>query len=130
LNNKKGIVLLVVILAILMTVLLANIALTIISSQARLTHHQVGRIQAYYASMAGVNYTLEMLRTGRAGWTTANCTAASPCTVTDTEFPGSIVNKRVNIVLLASAAGLAGCDRNLLGDVTCIQATTDYTYTP
>ncbi len=62
--QEKGIVLLIVLAAIFIVILLGNTILGIVSSQSRLTHHNVSRIRAYYACQAGMNYTLEMLRAG------------------------------------------------------------------
>jgi hypothetical protein len=42
------------------------------SSQSTLTQHQIRRIQAYYASQAGVNYVLEALRLNDTDWVTSN----------------------------------------------------------
>ncbi len=68
---------------ILIIVVLANVILSIILSQTRLTHHQISRIQAYYAALGGMNYALDMLRRGPAagGWDTASCPAGSPCPI-------------------------------------------------
>jgi len=46
----------------------ACIAFVILTSQARFTHHNVSRIQAFYAAQAGTNYALEMLRTNDSNW--------------------------------------------------------------
>ncbi|MCX5708091.1 MAG: hypothetical protein NTY14_03815 [Candidatus Omnitrophica bacterium] len=60
--NKKGVALYFVLAILLVVVILANIVLNFVSSQQRLTTHQVKRVQAYYAAQAGVNYALEQLR--------------------------------------------------------------------
>lgn len=54
----------IVLATLMIVIVLANVMLNIMSSQSRLTHHQVSRIQAYYAAQAGMNYALEMLRIG------------------------------------------------------------------
>ncbi|MCK9603936.1 MAG: hypothetical protein M0R66_06240 [Candidatus Omnitrophica bacterium] len=64
-TNKKGIALFMVLATILIVVILSNVILTIISSQSRLTHHEISRIRAYYAAQAGLIYAMEMLRNGR-----------------------------------------------------------------
>jgi Tfp pilus assembly protein PilX len=64
LNSKKGVVLYIVLCVLLTVVVLANIILHIISSQSRMTRHQVSRIQAYYASLAGMNLAVEKLKAG------------------------------------------------------------------
>lgn len=56
-----------VLATILIVVVLANVVLTILSSQGRLTRHEVGRIQAFYAAQAGLIYTMEEIRLGT--WT-------------------------------------------------------------
>lgn len=63
-NNKKGALLFIVLAVVMIVVILAGVILSIISSQSRLTHHQVSRIKAYYAGKGMMNYTLEKLRTG------------------------------------------------------------------
>lgn len=101
--NKKGIALFIVLGTLLLIVVLANIILAIILSHSRLTHHQVSRIQAQYASMAGINYALEMLRLNSAPWTTAgtynicnsnpSCNAPAPsggCTANEPNLPCAV----------------------------------------
>ena len=59
--SQKGVILFMVLVSVLMTVILAGIILNIITSNARFSQHQVSRVQAYYAAMAGVNYAIEKL---------------------------------------------------------------------
>ena len=93
-GKKKGVVLLIVLGTLLVVVILANVILNIILSQSRLTHHQVSRIQAYYAAQAGMNLALENLRVG--AWTYPNnCLNPGDCLVTDTAFPASIQSVEV-----------------------------------
>lgn len=48
---------------------LAGVVLSLISSQGRLTQHQVSRIQAQYAAQSGMNLAYEKLRIGGTnGW--------------------------------------------------------------
>ena len=61
---NKGAVLLVVLSVILTVVALANIILMLVTSQTRLTQHQIGRTQAFYTAHGAMNYAMEMLRTG------------------------------------------------------------------
>ena len=63
-NNKKGAILFIVLAVIIIVVILSGVILSIVSSQSRLTHHQVSRIKAYYASKGIMNYAMEKLRTG------------------------------------------------------------------
>jgi hypothetical protein len=46
---------------------LSIVTLRVISSQSRLTHHQLSRIRAYYADKAGMNLVFDKLRSG--DWT-------------------------------------------------------------
>jgi len=59
----KGIALLTVLVVLLVVVALAEGILQIMLNQSRLTHHNVSRIQAYYAAMAGMKLAYENLRT-------------------------------------------------------------------
>jgi Tfp pilus assembly protein PilX len=65
--NKKGVVLFIVIGVVMVVAWLSIVTLRIISSQSRLTHHQLSRIRAYYADKAGMNLAFDQLRTG--AWT-------------------------------------------------------------
>jgi Tfp pilus assembly protein PilX len=63
-KTNKGVALLVIFATIVVVVILANVALRLILNQFRLTHHQVGRIRAYYAGLAGMNLAFEKIRLG------------------------------------------------------------------
>jgi len=63
-HNNKGVILFIVLATVMIVIVLAGVILSIISSQSRLTHHQVSRIKAYYAGKGIMNYALEKLRTG------------------------------------------------------------------
>jgi Tfp pilus assembly protein PilX len=121
-QDKKGVVLLIVIGTVFIVIFLANVVLNIITSHSRLTHHQVSRIQAYYASMAGINYALEQLRTGtwKAGTDCSTlATACSPELDLSNDFkPASI--KSVSIVIIKP--GDTGCP----GNSACVKATANY----
>ena len=109
---------------ILVVVWLANIALVLISSQSRFTHHQVSRIQAFYAAQAGINYALERIREGDANWIPASgetitkdlCNQSS-CDVEDSEIPFY-----VEISIGPPGSGP--------GNTTPVSATATYTYSP
>ena len=60
--GNKGIVLFVVLMTVVMVIILGTIVLGVMLSQNRFSHHKVSRIQAYYASLAGLRYGSEMLR--------------------------------------------------------------------
>jgi Tfp pilus assembly protein PilX len=118
--KNKGVTLILVIVLILMVVVLANIALVLVRSQFRFTHHQVSRIQAFYAAQAGTVYALERLRLGTyvAG---THCLAIGDCTLHDGDFPICIHNQDVNIII-EQGTGPNGTDK--------IKANAVYTYTP
>lgn len=103
---------------ILVVVILINIVLSIISSQARLTHHQVSRIQAYYAGQAALNLAFEKLRTG--DWEIGSFSLCKPelgpCTVTDPDIP-----YRVDIVIDTDSSN---------PDLKRVTLNTNYTYSP
>lgn len=87
--DKRGIAIFLVLGALIMAVVLARVVLNIILNQASLGRHQQSRVQAYYAAQAGMNYALEMLRTG--SWVFTSCTNAAPCYVNEDDFPTSIL---------------------------------------
>jgi Tfp pilus assembly protein PilX len=72
-SAKRGVALFIVLGTILIVVILANVVLSIILSHSRLTHHQISRIRAHYAGLAGMNYALEQLRTGTWTWPNDYC---------------------------------------------------------
>lgn len=135
--NKKGIVLFMVLATIFIVILLANILINIITSRSRLTHHQVSRIQAYYASMAGINYALENLRTGAAGWPLPAAGTFYIQTLTESNFPASVQGVTIAVASTGTTALIGGipvpgCDPCTppVGVNTCICTTSTYTYTP
>jgi len=98
--NSRGVALYFVLAILLVVVILANIILTFITSQTRLTGHQVKRIQAYYAAQAGMNLALEMLRNNDPNWITTDtakvrriCRRLNECSapnLTEPSFPPSV----------------------------------------
>ncbi len=121
LDNKNGIVLYVVLCIVFVVLTLASVILSIISNQTRFTHHQVSRIQAYYAAMAGVTYALEQLRTGI--WTSGSCPGPVGCPFADLNFPSSIVGQNFNVITTAPGGG---CTAPTGG--ACVRVTVTYTY--
>ena len=123
--SSRGIAFVLVMAFILAVVVSATISLLLMSTQARLTHHQVSRIQAFYAAQAGINYALEQLRTG--GWVAGtDCPSASPCSVSfdSGDFkPPSIVGNTVSVVIRSSNS-----PPDCPGDEACVSATAAYTY--
>jgi Tfp pilus assembly protein PilX len=122
-KSHRGITLILILAIILAVVFLANIALVLIRSQFRLTHHQVSRIQAFYAAQAGTNYALEKLRTNDPDWTTPGthrlcrgCTAVGD--INEPDLPYSI--QYVDITVGAPGSGI--------GPTREITATARYTF--
>jgi len=131
-GNKKGIALMIVLALIIIAIVLANVVLNVMSNQSRLTHHEISRIQGYYAAQAGAIFAYERLRSG--AWVAGvNCTAAVPCSLAalDPEFrdanhgfPASIADVTITIV----PVGTAPCI-NPPGNSTCVYSRADYAYT-
>lgn len=113
--NESGIALFIVLATLFVILLLGDITLKFIASQNRFTHESVNRIQAYYAAKAGMNYALEMLRTG--GWfytspLSHSCANPAGCLMptNPNEFPASISS--VRIILCDSGAICQGPSGN------------------
>ncbi len=134
--SRKGVILFIVLGVIIVSVVLATVVLRIISSQSRLTHHQVSRIQALYAAKAGMVLAFDKLRRG--DWV-QNATAINyycinakvdpPVSCLDTLVDTSIhcgdeINPcNVQIAIYPqSQPGINGTAK--------IEIKTDYTYTP
>jgi len=92
-----------VLATIMVVVLLANIMLVIVTSHSRLTQHQLGRIQAYYAGQAAMHYALEMVRLGSPpnGWGTGTHFLPN-----EPNFP-AIIDQPIRIIV--TPAGNPGC---------------------
>lgn len=134
-KNNKGVALFLVLATLLIVIIMANVIMAVMSSQSRLTHHQVSRIQAYYAALGGVNYAYDMLRKGN--WPIPDpsatntydicrnaATGPQDC-IEDTTIPRTIDNIQISI----SGNQVAGCSPP--NDVpACISATVDYAYNP
>lgn len=123
-----------IVLGVLLVVaVLANIILAIISSQSRLTHHQVGRIQAYYVAQAGMNRALEELRVGN--WTynatTNTCpNATGGCNITDPDFP-LFIQQPVKVIFCPNATICTGVTTACSpppGIDFCINTVVNYTF--
>lgn len=141
--GKKGIALFMVLATILIVVILSNIVLSIISSQSRLTHHEVNRIRAYYAAQAGLVYTMEKLRNG--SWPSSGAFSRFYCmahtmggsgvcvdsgvTLNDTIPYDQMVtyNGTLKIQVEVYADGAPAANPPPTGTV-CLEAKTDYTY--
>jgi len=147
-KRLKGVVLFIVLAVLMIVVIMSIIILRIMSSQNRLTHHQVSRIQAYYASLAGINLAYDMLRQGDnnfGNWpqpasqpggyyirylcktttSDANCASA----IIDADIPASIKFVKVTVTDKTAASPPRPCNPPNNSQV-CIDATTTYTYQP
>jgi len=136
--KQKGIVLVLVLATILIVVLLGIAVLNIISSQSRLTHHQLSRIQAYYANRAAINYAIERLRIGGppavGGWVAGtNCQFGSPCTESDVGLNLAGVNGDFKSPALTGISLIIRADSDPAclspGVAACISCTATYTHT-
>ena len=123
-NNKKGVILFIVLGMLLVLTLLASVVLRFTASHYRLTRHEISRIQAYYAAQAGINYAVEMLRVG--SWSVSSCPSPGCDLPNDSNFPDSVVQP-VKIIIIP--AGSPGCNPPG-GSTACVSVTTIYTYSP
>jgi len=130
--TKKGIALFMVLGTLLVVTTLAFVILNIILSHPRLTQHQVGRIQAYYAAQAGINYAIEKLRLGAANWTSTGwfqrrmcwtTGATTPCPnasdILEVDLPRTIEYVEITVWTVNSG----------LNNTRTITSKTSYTYT-
>ena len=133
--GNRGAALAVILGTILVVVVLANILLNFMLSQNRLTHHQISRIQAYYAGMGAMNYALERLRKGTWVVGTDCLSTSGGCPVqaiySATDFHPSVINDVTVIITPDGQALPSGAICNPPNDTeACVDITTDYTYTP
>jgi hypothetical protein len=142
---RKGLVLLLLLATILFTTILAGICSYLVLNQSRLGQHQINRIKAYYAALAGINLALEKLRGGY--WNNTPTTPWQPYTI----CRNSITPRDCNPLLLncsnlqncTTAGNIPPCyeedwdmpyrvDINitdLVNGSRTVTATVDYTYT-
>ncbi|MCM8781147.1 MAG: hypothetical protein NC908_04415 [Candidatus Omnitrophica bacterium] len=136
---RRGIAFYLVLGVLLIVTVFATVIMNLMLSQARLTHHQISRIQAYYAAMAGINYALEMLRIGQWTYTPVNsCPNPTGCLINDSDFPPSIRsqdgnpnNRHVRIIFCPQGATCAGTTKQCsppTGINFCVQANVNYLY--
>jgi hypothetical protein len=87
--KRKSVALVLVLFVLFSVLVVAHIVLIFFSSQSRLSHHQISRLQAYYAGMAGINYAFEQLRRGAWGEGTYY--------LADSNFPYIIKDRKIEI---------------------------------
>ncbi|MDD5432931.1 MAG: hypothetical protein PHO70_08135 [Candidatus Omnitrophica bacterium] len=136
-RNDRGVILFIVLGTILVVVFLANAILALISNQTRFTHHQVSRIQGYYASWAGINYAYEMLSNGGLAIPTVNnpriitmCAPGGGCTINE-NFDNNAAGTRtavqsVRITIANINDAICGNPPPPAGAQACIRSTADY----
>ena len=133
-NNKKGQLLFIVLGTLIVVATLSTVMLRIMLSQSRLTHHQVGRIQAQYVAKAGMVFALEMLRTGVWAYSPVNsCPNPTGCSVPDSSFPSSIINQRALVIFCPAGSTCQLASKPCSppsGSNFCINSTAVFTYTP
>lgn len=131
-RNNKGVVLLIVLVTLFVIVVLANIILALLSSQSRLTHHQVSRIQAYYADFGAMNYAIDKLRRGDWPMPAAGETntyrlcrpGTAACDIIDGDLPPAIRE----VIITVQGRGGTCVPPGPPNDVpVCISCTADYT---
>lgn len=127
--GNKAVALLTVLMTLLVLVIISNIALNVVASQSRLSHHQVSRIQAEYAAWAGVNLAREMFRSQNASWpfpgptyrrTICNGCPLGPGDINEPSLPRQIRNITITV------APAAACPGAPAGTQICINSTAHY----
>jgi Tfp pilus assembly protein PilX len=119
--RRRGIALYMVVCMLIVVLALAFVVANLLSSHFRFTHHEVQRIRAYYAAMAGLVVSYDQLRRG--DWpTNAGSTHSLFCTGT-CEFPDAAIPFTVDITVGAPGTSIDGTGQR-------IDAAVDYTYTP
>jgi Tfp pilus assembly protein PilX len=127
-EEEKATALFLVLSIMFVVLALANVILSFMHSQSRLTHHQVSRIQAYYAAQAAMNYAFEKLRTGE--WVAGiDCTEAAPCHAPGDiplDFSNAFYPPSINYinVTIAPQAG------SPITGTNPVNVTVDYQYSP
>lgn len=129
LMSQRGMVLFIVLAIFFIVILIGNFTMGLISSQSRLTHHNVGRIQAYYAAQGALHYAFEKLRQNNdSNWQIPSIGNAytrtlcrSGCNINDPSLPLTISTVRIRI----ADQGASGCNPPA-GSTTCLSATAEY----
>jgi Tfp pilus assembly protein PilX len=96
--REKGVALFVILAVVFVAVALAGTILNLMLSQTRLTHHQVSRIQAFYAAQAGMNYAFNrMRRDGCASYPCVWTICRSGCTQEEPGLPAAVNNVTITV---------------------------------
>lgn len=124
--KPKGLVLVMVLAILILVIFLAQAVIVFILSESKLTFHKANRLQAFYASRAGMNYALEKLRIGGpTGWYYIDAANNScppppplggpgdePCYLPrDDDFPRSILSFRADPYELEERIRIIFCPR-------------------
>ena len=147
--KKKGVVLFIVMISIIILIALANVLLSTILNQSRLTGHQSGRIQAYYAAMVGISVAYDRLFFN--AWAVpapgahnefvicreagATKPAGTVCTWRDDTLPQTVPYILISVAGRNTAAYSVGtvnfpvCPNSVTYNA-CIFSYVNYTYTP
>ena len=134
--GRRGVILLMLLATILVGGILASVIANLITNQARFTHHQVSRVQAYYSALAAMNLAMENLRTGNwdngcyalcndaTGGGETGCRHAPPLPLSCSSFLDTVVDGEIpyNITIVISPP-----DSN---EIRRIDLAANFTYTP
>jgi Tfp pilus assembly protein PilX len=113
--NKKGSILFIAIGVIMVVAVLSTAMLRIVSNQARLTHHQVSRIQNIYAIKAAIVYATDKLRRNddplwpATGPNYVRTMCRSGCDINETDLPISV--ERIDITVFHPGSGFLNSRR-------------------
>ena len=122
-----------------MVVILATVVMKVIMNQSRLTGHQLGRVQAYYASLAGINlaYDRLMAASGGVAWplpppyyVKAICRYGAatpqgvPCAIVDDKLPNATTYVLIAVAPNGQAAFSVGSPPNRADFPACVTTST------
>jgi hypothetical protein len=139
LSRNKGVALYLALSLLMIAIVLANVILTIMLNQSRFSQHQIGRIQAYYAGMAGLNASMDHLRSNTWQYQDGvlnDCPPGTGCDFpyTDTQLidPNAVNTAVTNVNIVFCPAGDncsetgAGCNPPRAGIPFCIDTVVTY----
>ena len=121
--------------SIVIALILSNVIVNILLSGGRLSGHELYRLQAKYASMAGINWGYENLRSGN--WSRPAAGNCDRRPLADSNFPPTINSIDVYVASPGAHCYDAGGTRVTrnpcnppTGSEFCILSVVDYTFTP